>query len=273
MISCASPRLMKAARAARLRSSSSEPVSRTMRVLARRPLQQLARGQIVLRGQNLGGRHQRRLVAVFHGHQHGLQARRSSCPNPHRLAAAGAWGWGRACRPQSRPARVSAPRWDERAAPREWPRAPCRRSRRRSRALPHAPRFSSSPAPERTAPRRSAADAPAWPKPATARSPFPRAENAPRAAQSRDQARRALPASARGRHSGTAPRRPSSRLKITLRCQREARRAAAQRLVDRRNAPHLQQPRLGVVGGVGQHLKLRLDHLQVAVERDGSTLP
>ena len=36
-------------------------------------LQQLARGQKMLRGQNLGGRHQRRLVAVFHGHQHGLQ--------------------------------------------------------------------------------------------------------------------------------------------------------------------------------------------------------
>ena len=40
--------------------------------------------------------------------------------------------------------------------------------------------------------------------------------------------------------------------------------AAAQRLVHRRNPAHLQQPRFGVVGRVGQDLKLRLDHLEVA---------
>ena len=38
----------------------------------------------------------------------------------------------------------------------------------------------------------------------------------------------------------------------------------AQRLVDRRDAPHFQQPRLGVVRGVGQQLPLRLNHLEVA---------
>ena len=35
--------------------------------------QQLARGEIVLRGEDFGGRHQRGLIAVFDGHQHGLQ--------------------------------------------------------------------------------------------------------------------------------------------------------------------------------------------------------
>jgi hypothetical protein len=42
-------------------------------IAAGRALKQLARGQKMLRGQNLRGRHQGCLVAVFHGHQHGLQ--------------------------------------------------------------------------------------------------------------------------------------------------------------------------------------------------------
>ena len=42
-------------------------------IVAGGALQQLARGQKMLRGENLGGRHERGLVAVFHGHEHGLQ--------------------------------------------------------------------------------------------------------------------------------------------------------------------------------------------------------
>ncbi len=38
----------------------------------------------------------------------------------------------------------------------------------------------------------------------------------------------------------------------------------AQRFVDRRNAPHFEQPRFGVVRGVGQQLPLRLNHFEVA---------
>ena len=38
--------------------------------LARRVRQQLACRQIMLRGQNFSGGHQRRLIAVFDGHQH-----------------------------------------------------------------------------------------------------------------------------------------------------------------------------------------------------------
>ena len=41
--------------------------------LAAGALQQLARRQVMLRGEDLGGRHQRGLVAVFHGHEHGLK--------------------------------------------------------------------------------------------------------------------------------------------------------------------------------------------------------
>ena len=41
-------------------------------IAARRALQQLAKAEKMLRCQNLGGRHQRRLVAVLHGHHHCL---------------------------------------------------------------------------------------------------------------------------------------------------------------------------------------------------------
>ena len=75
---------------------------------------------------------------------------------------------------------------------------------------------------------------------------------------------RAVPASRRGRHSGTAPRIPSSRSKITLPLPARSQPRPAQRFVHRRNAPHFQQARLGVVALVGQNLKLRLDHLEVA---------
>ena len=51
---------------------------------------------------------------------------------------------------------------------------------------------------------------------------------------------------------------------MTLRCQREARRAAAERLVDRRDAADFEQARLGVVAGVGQDLELGLNHFEVA---------
>ncbi len=44
-----------------------------MRGLRDERLEQLARGQEMLRGENLRGRHQGSLVAVFHGHEHGLK--------------------------------------------------------------------------------------------------------------------------------------------------------------------------------------------------------
>ena len=49
-------------------------------------------------------------------------------------------------------------------------------------------------------------------------------------------------------------------LSLPARCQP----CPAQRLVDRRNAPHLKQARLGIVACVRQQLKLRLNHLQIA---------
>ena len=42
-------------------------------IAARGALKQLARGEKMLRGQDLSGRHERGLVAVFHGDEHGLQ--------------------------------------------------------------------------------------------------------------------------------------------------------------------------------------------------------
>ncbi len=54
----------------------------------------------------------------------------------------------------------------------------------------------------------------------------------------------------------------------------------AQRLVNRRDAPHLKQPRFGVVARVGQHLKLWLDHFEILAgarrldpSEDGHRLP
>ena len=44
-----------------------------MRGLRDGSLKQLARGQKMLRGENLRGRHERGLVAVFHGDEHGLE--------------------------------------------------------------------------------------------------------------------------------------------------------------------------------------------------------
>ncbi len=43
-------------------------------VVARCPLQQLACSQVVLRREDLGGRHQRCLVAILDGDQHSLQS-------------------------------------------------------------------------------------------------------------------------------------------------------------------------------------------------------
>ena len=51
---------------------------------------------------------------------------------------------------------------------------------------------------------------------------------------------------------------------MTLRCQREARRAAAERFVDGRDAADFEEAGFGVGARVGQHLELRLNHFEVA---------
>ena len=48
---------------------------------------------------------------------------------------------------------------------------------------------------------------------------------------------------------------------------------AAQRLVYRRDAPHLKQPCFGIVAGIGQHLELRLNHLEIACRPRWLNLP
>ena len=67
-----------------------------------------------------------------------------------------------------------------------------------------------------------------------------------------------------GRHSGTAPRMRFEQIEDDFPLPARGQAAAAERLVDRRDAAHFEQPRLGVVAGVGQQLQLRLNHLQVA---------
>ena len=54
-------------------------------------LEQAPRRKRMLRGQDLGGRHQCRLVAIFDGDDWRLRARQWSCPSPRRPAAGDAW--------------------------------------------------------------------------------------------------------------------------------------------------------------------------------------
>ncbi len=73
MTSCASPRLIRP-RLCAFAVFVERAGEQNDAVLARRALEQLARGEEVLGCENLGGRHQCGLVAVLHGHQHGLQS-------------------------------------------------------------------------------------------------------------------------------------------------------------------------------------------------------
>jgi hypothetical protein len=223
MMRFASPRLMRP-RLWRLRSSSSEPVSSTMRGLRDE------RSSSLRAARNAAWRESPWAPSAQPGSRFPWrpawpETRQSSCPSPHRPAAAGAWDWVRACRSQFRRAPAFAPAVG-------WKGSTSRMASRTlslvAKAMPWRSfmrrRLSSRPSSRKNSSSKMSRRWAGVEKLCNCETACLRRESEPRAARFRGRAGSRRPSIDCGRHSGTAPRMDSSRLKMVLRCQREARR-------------------------------------------------
>ena len=218
----------------------------------------------MLRGQNLCGGHQRRLIAVLDGHQHGLQGdnglARAHIPlqQPAHGVGLAHVGDNLAQRPLLRPGGMKRQHLAQRFAHLVGGR------KADAGALPHAAALQFQAQLQK---EELLEDQPpvGRRRPALQLGKGRALGRKMRLAERHFAAGQIQPREHRLRQAfGHQAAHPFEQMEDHLALPARSQGRPAQRFVDRRNAAHLEQPRLGVGAGVGQDFKLRLDHLQIA---------